>query len=245
MLDGIKFVYEEPALIAHVSGKDYLVVADLHIGMEISLSSRGIHVFNSTERMAERINHILHEFSINSLIILGDVKDSVLYPENPEARLLKGFFDRLRVAEIKIIAGNHDAHLSDIIGHDVYKELIIGNVGFLHGNRKPDEKMMKLDYMISAHEHVAVRIVEKSGAVYEQKAWAIYKLDRKKAESSYKDFNKNIRLISMPAFNDLIMGTTVCKEKSTERLNPLLNSSIFSYRSMGLYSLLGQRITLH
>ncbi len=239
----IRFVYDEPALIVKAGNTEHLVVADLHIGMELGLSKKGINLFNASDLMAERIIRIMGEFSLKSLIILGDVKESILYPEGAEIGLLKNFFRRLEGFQIRIIAGNHDAHLGEIIGHDVVKELVLGNIGFMHGNRKPDEHMMALDYIISAHEHIAVRIREKGGALYEQKAWAIYRLNRKEAKLSYKSFNERIKLISMPAFNDLIVGTTI-ERRSKKRLNPLLSNNIFDYRNVNVYNLMGQRIAL-
>lgn len=239
----IKFVYDEPAMIVKAEGSEYLVVADLHVGMELGLSKKGVHLFNATELMAERIIRIMKEFSLKNLIMLGDIKESILYPENAELKLLKNFFKRLDGFQTRIIAGNHDAHLGEIISHDVDKELVIGNFGFLHGNRKPSQQMMGLDYIISAHDHIAVRIREKSGAVYEQKAWAFYKLGKKRAKSEYEKFNDRIKLISMPAFNDLIMGTTIDKN-SKSRLNPLLSNNIFDYRSAEVYNLMGQKINI-
>lgn len=238
----MKFVYDEPALIVGVDGKEYLVVADLHIGMEIDISKKGVHLFNATDRMADRIKHIMKEFSLKNLVILGDVKNSILYPETAEINLLKKFFRQLDTFKINIIAGNHDAHLGEIIGQEVVKDLVLGNFGFIHGNRKPDESMMALDYIISAHDHIAIRIVEKGGAYYEQKAWALYKLDKKDAKSFYDKFNDKIKLVSMPAFNDLIMGTTI--DNKSKMMNPLLSNNIFDYKSAEIYNLMGQRIII-
>jgi metallophosphoesterase superfamily enzyme len=88
-----------------------------------------------------------------------------------------------------------------------------------------------------------VRIKEKSGATYENKAWGIYRLNLKEAQSNYDKFNEKIKMISMPAFNDLIVGTTIDKN-SKKRLNPLLSNNIFDYRSVEVYNLMGQRVAL-
>ena len=242
-LTGIKFVYDEPALIAEIDGKGHLVIGDLHIGMELALSRKGVHMFSATERMARRIKGIMDEFSIRDVVILGDVKESILYPDAVEAKLLRQFFSDLDCFDLHIIAGNHDAHLEDIIDKRVERELVLGRFGFIHGNRKPSGQMMELDYIISAHEHLAVRIRERNGAMYEQKAWAIYNVSKKTAKESYGSFNKRIRLISMPAFNELILGTTVEKGKKS-RMNPLLTNGVFTSRNWEVYNLMGQRIML-
>ena len=233
--NGIKFVYDEPAMMISAGGEDHLVVGDLHIGIELGLSRKGVHLFGATENMAERIKKIMKEFSLGKMIILGDVKNSILYPESSEVRLLKSFFESLSRFDISIVAGNHDAHLSEIIGHEVKRELVLDNFGFLHGNRKPDEPMMMLDCIISAHDHLAIKIKDRNGAIYEQKAWGIYKLSKSRAKLDYDRFNEKIRLVSMPAFNDLIMGVTVDR-LSASRLNPLLSKGIFSLRSAEIYN---------
>jgi uncharacterized protein len=239
---GIKFVYDEPAMVVNADNEEYLVIGDLHIGMELELSKKGVHLFSATENMGKRIIKIMNDFSLTKMIMLGDIKNSILYPEFSEIRLLKEFFDALSKFEIKIVAGNHDAHLAELIDHEVVKELVVGNFGFLHGNRKPDQSIMMLDYIISAHDHLAVRIKEKNGAIYEQKAWGIYSINKRMAKSSYDKFNEKIKLVSMPAFNDLIIGTTI-EKLSASRMNPLLNSKIFS-KNAEIYNTLGQRVSL-
>lgn len=239
----MRFVYDEPAMMVKAAGKSYLVVSDLHIGMELGLSHKGIHLFNATDKMSERIRRMMDEFSLGSIIMLGDIKHSILYPDAVEARLLKRFFSELGGFDIRIIAGNHDAHLSEVLDMPVEKDIVIGNFGFFHGNRKPDERMMMLDYLISGHDHIAVRMRDISGAYYEQKAWAIYQLNKKTAKLGYKSFNSRIKLVSMPAFNDLIMGTTI-EKRTKNMLNPLLSSNIFDYKSADIYNLFGQRIDL-
>lgn len=230
-------------MIAGANGSEYLVIGDLHIGMELELSRKGVHLFSATEHMSNRIKKIMNDFSLSKLIILGDVKHSILYPEVQETRLLKEFFKELSAFEIKIVGGNHDAHLSEIIGRAVEKELIVGNFGFLHGNRKPEDEMMGLDYIISAHDHLAVRIKERGGASFEQKAWGIYSLSKKTARANYEKFNEKIKLVSIPAFNDLIIGKPI-ERISQNRLNVLLSSGIFTYRKAEIYNMLGQRISL-
>ena len=240
--ENIKFVYNEPAMIVNADGREHLVIADLHIGMELGLSRKGVHLFGASERMADRINAIMKSFSLDSIIMLGDIKESILYPEAAEARLLKRFFEELEGFEIRIISGNHDAHLEEVIGRGVEKEVIIGNFGFMHGNRKPDERFMLLDYIVSGHEHLAVRIKERNGASYDYKAWAVYGVNKSAAKAEYKRFNENIKLVSMPAFNELIHGRAI--EKGKKGMNPMLTNKIFSGSRVEVYSLLGQRISL-
>jgi uncharacterized protein len=240
-LSKIKFVYNEPAMVIRAGKIPYLVIGDLHIGVERSLHERGVHVFNATEFMADRIKNIMKEFSLKKIIMLGDIKESVLYPDVSAARAIKGFFDNLSAFEITIVAGNHDAHLADIINLPITKELLIGSFALLHGEKNPSEKAMLSDYLITAHNHAMVRIRDSNGATYDQKVWLMAKLNQAGAHRSYGNVNKSIKLIMMPAFNSLIMGSELSKFYK-ENANPSLRNKTFNYGSAEIYNLMGQRI---
>jgi len=99
---------------------------------------------------------------------------------------------------------------------------------------------MKCDYIITAHDHPAVfprdgegeRMMERG-----EKVWIVFKINPKIAANSYKKFNREARLISMPAFNDLILGSDFRENRS---LNPLIRKRIFNRDSATIY---GQRGT--
>ncbi|HII09945.1 TPA: hypothetical protein HA310_02430, partial [Candidatus Micrarchaeota archaeon] len=81
-----------------------------------------------------------------------------------------------------------------------------------------------------------------NGAAYDYKAWAVYGVNKSAARAEYKKFNERIKLVSMPAFNELIHGRAI--EKGKGGMNPMLTNNIFSSRKAEVYSLLGQRIDL-
>ena len=239
----IKFVYNEPAMVIIAGRERYLVIGDLHIGMERNLHARGVHVFDATEFMAERIKKIMREFSLKKIIMLGDIKESVLYPDVSASRQIKGFFGSLSGFDIKIVAGNHDAHLGEIVGLPVERELIVDGFSFLHGNKMPSEEAMRSDYMITAYSHAIVRIRDVGGAVYDEKVWLITRLNGVAARRMYKKVNAEMKLIVMPAFNSLIMGTEMSKFYKGSA-NPLIRNRIFGYSKAEVYNMMGQRIDL-
>lgn len=239
----IKFVYNEPAMIMRANRDRYLVVGDLHIGIERNLSRRGIYVSSATEFMANKIRKIMNDFSLRKIIMLGDIKESILYPESTSTRLIKGFFSKLEDFDTIIVAGNHDAHLGEIVELPIKRELLLDGFALMHGDKKPSDRAMLSDYMITAHSHAIVRIRDENGAVYDEKVWFIAKLNRGMAHRIYKRANKDIRLIVMPAFNSLIMGTEISKFYK-ESANPLLRNKIFEYGGAGVYNLMGQKIDL-
>ena len=240
-LPRIKFIYNEPAMTIRAGSDHYLVVGDLHIGVERNLHERGVHVFNATEFMAERIKRIMKEFSLKKIIMLGDIKESVLYPDVSTARAIRGFFDSLGEFDITVVAGNHDAHLGEIADIPITKELLLKGFALLHGEKNPSEEAMMSDYLITAHNHAIVRITDRNGATYDQKVWFIAKLNQTAAHRAYKEANKNIRLVMMPAFNSLIMGSEPSRFYK-ENANPSLRNKIFNYGTAEIYNLMGQRI---
>jgi hypothetical protein len=244
MPTGMKFVYNEPAMIIHAGRSNHLIVGDLHIGVERNLHARGVHVFNATDFMADRIKKIMKEFSLKKIIMLGDIKETVLYPDTTSARLIKEFFGQLREFEITIVAGNHDAHLGDIVDLPMTRELVLGRFALLHGDKNPSEDAMKSDYIITAHNHAMVRITDKNGAVYDEKVWFMAGLDWAVAHEAYKKANKRIKLIVMPAFNSLITGTEISRFYK-DSASPLLRNRIFKYDDAEVYNLAGQRIDLN
>ena len=239
----IKFVYNEPAMMIRAKRRKYLVVGDLHIGIERNLSARGVHVPNATDFMADRIIKMMKDFSLRRIIMLGDIKESILYPDTASSRLIKDFFARLEDFEISVVAGNHDAHLGEIVGLPVERELIVDGFSFLHGNKMPSEEAMRSDYMITAHSHAIVRIRDVGGAVYDEKVWLITRLNGVAARRMYKKVNAEMKLIVMPAFNSLIMGTEMSKFYKGSA-NPLIRNRIFGYSKAEVYNMMGQRIDL-
>jgi uncharacterized protein len=239
----IKFAYGEPALVADAGGREHLVVGDIHIGMERELQARGIHVTKMAERMSKRILGIAQEFGVKSLIIIGDVKHSILYPERYESREIKAFFDALSGLDVVVVPGNHDAHLRDIVDCEVKDELVIDRMAFAHGNRNPTDAEIKADYLITAHSHASVKFRDSTGTFYEQKVWLVSELSARKAASAYESYNKKLRLVMMPAFNDLIMGTAITKGLKSS-ISPMLRSGLFSARKTDVYNLLGEAIDL-
>lgn len=199
MLRGIRFIRDEPALIATCGRRRYLVVSDLHIGMELKLSAKGVHLYGATKKMSERILGIMGDAGLDRMIMLGDVKENFLRPEAAEARLIRSFFDSLKGMEVTVTAGNHDAMLADIVDVNIVKNLRLGRFYFAHGYGRLGETGDGVDCILMGHMHPAIE-TERNGIRDAQKVWCIY-----------KEENGDKRLVSVPAFNDLIIGTDVNK----------------------------------
>jgi putative SbcD/Mre11-related phosphoesterase len=239
-IESIRFVYNEPALVVNDNGRNVLVVGDLHIGAEARLADKGIHVYGTSAEMAKHIIGTANEFSAKGVVLLGDVKESVLYPPVSERRAIAAFFGALGALDVEVVAGNHDAHLGEIAGIEPLRELVLGDVALIHGHTWPSEKAVECRYIVTAHNHIAVTVRDSNGALYREKAWLIAPVARAKAKERYGRF-KPSRLVVMPAYNDLILGMPVNELGSKgENINPLLRNGIFSHDRAYVYTLRGE-----
>ncbi len=234
-MTSIKFVSGEAAL--RIVTAKTLAIGDLHLGREVKLAEKGLHFADVSVKMAESIEGLCSRTGATQVVLLGDVKDSIGYPTTQEFDSIKRFFEGLRGVKIKIVKGNHDAHIEDVMkridkGIEIHKELRLGDITFLHGNALPSAAAVEGRYIVTAHGHIAVRDVDTT-----KKAWLVAKAGAKMASFS-KSYNKGIELIVMPAFSVLITGSEV--SAGTKQHIPLLNRGIFDFESAGVYSLNGK-----
>jgi putative SbcD/Mre11-related phosphoesterase len=204
------------------------VVGDLHIGKELKLAASGIKIYDNTERMADRIIALAKLHKATNIILLGDVKDSIIRPDSVEMRIIQAFFKKLSSYTVFLVQGNHDAGLGEIPNVTKAKELRIGNVGLIHGNSLPSEDLMRCDYIIAGHDHPAAMIGPNL-----EKVWVVLDLKPRVAAKEYPDRNAKARLILMPAFNDLITGTDIGRGRI---LNPLVRRGLFDLKKAKLYT---------
>ena len=72
----LEFIGDGPALV--VTGEErYLVVADLHFGIEADLAMHGLHFRSRSKARLERLLAIVDRADPDGLMLLGDVKHSI------------------------------------------------------------------------------------------------------------------------------------------------------------------------
>ncbi len=238
-LKNIKFAYNKPALIVTFLKKRYIILGDLHIGYEKRLIKQGIHIYNITDMMSREIINLSKIYKTKNIILLGDIKDSILHPEQIELESIKKFFNNLKDLNITIANGNHDAFLDNIINVKTQHELYLGEVALLHGNRFPSKEAMKRKVLVTAHNHIAVNIELGNNTFVKEKAWLIANINNEVATSFYKEI-KTKNLIVLPAFNPMIIGKSVNSNLKNKNINPLFNNNIFDYNNSQVYDLSGK-----
>lgn len=237
--DSLRFVYKEPVMV--LGGKrKHIVVGDLHIGNERHFHKKGMHIYGHTDRMVKRILGAADTFSTDRIVLLGDIKDSILYPDRFERNCLDRFFYGLRDMDIIALRGNHDSHLEEILKISMKDELLLGDAALLHGNKMPTDRAVGRRTIITGHNHIAVEITDSNGGKYLEKGWIVSRSDKSAARKFYKRFLSE-RMITIPAFNELITGVPVGSENKEKRnINPLFSNHIFDYENAEVYTIYGE-----
>lgn len=230
----MKFLYNAPAILH----EDVLIIGDTHFGMEEKLREKGIYDEKLSERIFEKIKKLLKKAKTKKLIIAGDVKNNIMGTDEKTIRILQALSE---ITEVIIVKGNHDGGIEklgipgiNVVGPGgmTYKK-----TGIMHGHSWPDEKLMQCDYLISAHQHPQISVMDKSGKVHREAVWLVVEPDTKRISEHYTNFNGKIKLVLMPAFNPLV-GSTINKPKE-KQLGPVLNNKLFKLNDALVFRLDG------
>ncbi len=218
-------VADEKALIID----EYLVVADLHLGLERELAMAGARVPSQLERIERRISKLLKKTGKESLIILGDLKHSIPGFSWQEQREIPAFIQRLSSrADLVLVKGNHDGGIEKLVpGVRVVMELRAGEALLIHGHAKPREKGYKT--LITAHNHPCIEFRGELGGRITESAWI-----RARFREEYGG-ETNPEVMVMPAFNDLIYGMPFNYRSNRQLLGPLFRQDMVDLDAADAY----------
>jgi putative SbcD/Mre11-related phosphoesterase len=186
-LNALKPIGSEPALLLRRRGERVVVVGDLHIGWEVTLSQQGIHIPSQTGKMLQRLRAIIEKEHPSRIIMLGDVKHSVTGAELEEWRDVPEFFEALLklVPSVTVILGNHDGNLEPLTPSKL--EIVSptglalwGRFGLLHGHAWPSPEILGCETLILGHLHPAVTLRDALGYRLTRPAWITASCDPKR-----------------------------------------------------------------
>jgi len=226
----MKFVNNAPAILH----KKALIIGDTHFGMEDKLRERGIFDEQFSLRIFEKIKRLITETKAEKLIILGDVKERITVLDARTADILAKLS---LLVELIIVRGNHDGGIegcgAKIIPSDGF---VFNKLGLVHGQSWPSNECMQAEYLVCAHQHPQLSIVDRSGKRHSEPVWIIAEPDEEKIKEKYKKFNKKIKLVLMPAFNPLVGAPFV---PSDEHLGPITSNNLFKINAATVFRLDG------
>ncbi|MGD0645119.1 MAG: metallophosphoesterase [Candidatus Bathyarchaeia archaeon] len=224
-----------PAALIKTEKTKTLLIADPHIGWEIALQEKGIHVPSQTPKILKKLTSIITKFKPEQLVILGDVKYMVVSSELGEWHDVPYFFNKLQgyISDIAIVRGNHDANIEPLLPENV-KLLpatgeVIGDVGVFHGHKWPSPALLKCKTLVMGHLHPVVVFRDPAGFKITRQVWmkancngeALAKVLLQKhnvrvegtvaktLQKHYKVRLKTSQIFIMPSFNDFLGGRPV------------------------------------
>ena len=113
----ISVLVPSPSALIETEDVKTLVIADLHIGWELALSKKGIHVTAQMPTILNKLKKVVSEYNPDKLLILGDVKHTVAAAKTGEWKHVPEFFNELNkeVKIIRVVRGNHDGNLTPLL----------------------------------------------------------------------------------------------------------------------------------
>ncbi|MFQ6107046.1 MAG: metallophosphoesterase [Thermoplasmata archaeon] len=170
-----------------------LVIADLHLGYEGALLEQGVSIPRFQKNvMLERLKRLIDKYSPSTILIDGDFKHEFsknLVQEWQEVNEVLDFVSN--AADVRLVRGNHDNFLMTILskkGLDLLSETSVGGYSFAHGDREVSWD----DILVMGHEHPSLGLRDRVGATAKLPCFLV-----------------TTRLIVLPAFSPLALGTDV------------------------------------
>jgi putative SbcD/Mre11-related phosphoesterase len=228
-----------PAALIKEGEKKTLVIADPHLGWEMSLQAKGIHVPSQTPRILKKLTLLVSEQKPDALVILGDVKYTVVATEPGEWHDIPEFFTELRnhIKDIAIVRGNHDANLEPLLPENIKllpaTGTTVGDIGLFHGHKWPSPTLLKCKTLIMGHLHPVVVFRDPAGFKITRQVWVkatcnttqlsktLLQKQRIKIQGTpeetvkkHYDFKpRTSQIFIMPSFNDFLGGRPINETK--------------------------------
>jgi len=231
----LNLLLPQPAALVKTSKTKTLLIADPHIGWEMQLQEKGIHIPSQTPKILNKLTAIIKEYKPDRLVILGDVKYTVVSHEFGEWQDIPDFFTKIScyISNIAVVRGNHDANLESLLPENV--ELlpatgaVISDVGVFHGHKWPSPALLGCKTLVMGHLHPVVVFRDPTGFRIMRQVWMKAKCDPEAlakillqksgvkssgsvAETLKKNYNikaKATEIYIMPSFNDFLGGRPI------------------------------------
>ncbi len=241
----LKLLLSSAAALVKAGKTKTLVVADPHLGWELALQAKGIHVPSQTSKLLQKLVTLLSKYKPDALLVLGDVKYTVVKAEAGEWRDVPAFFAELKrhVSRIAVVRGNHDANLEPLLPEGVSllpaSGTVIGDTGLFHGHKWPSPVLLKCKTLVMGHLHPVVVFRDPAGFRVTRQVWmkaqcntdALAGLLLQKygvkiegtveatVKRHYGFKPQTTQLFIMPSFNDFLGGRAVNEVRQRKDLD--------------------------
>jgi putative SbcD/Mre11-related phosphoesterase len=224
----IKFLPDR-AIVIEQGKEKTLVVADLHIGLELELSKKGITLPDQMTKLEQRLDKLLKQTRAKRIVLLGDIKHETSGVSWSELWDVPEFLQRLkRKAKVSIVKGNHDGGIEDVAppGIEVYEPagFVLGDVLLTHGQAWPDKSALGAKTIVMGHIHPTVEFWS-SGVRQAEHVFLRANVNTKALEKKLKTKSSLTSAIILPAFN-LLVGGSAFNSAGFRPIGPLLKKVV-------------------
>lgn len=231
----LRLLWPSPAAMVKTKKSKTLLIADPHIGWEMELQQKGIHIPSQTPKLLHKLTAILSEYKPQRLVIIGDVKYTVVSSELGQWHDVPDFFNKLQafIGDISVVRGNHDANIEPLLPEKVKllpaTGVAINDVGVFHGHKWPSPALLGCKTLVMGHLHPVVVFRDPAGFKITRQAWMRASCDTEAlarillqkhkvkivgtvAETLQKQYSVKLKakeIFIMPSFNDFLGGRPV------------------------------------
>ena len=217
-----RIIPNKPILVLEGS-KKYLVITDIHIGFEESMSSNKVFIGknSSINETIQELTEIIDDEKPSAVIILGDVKSSIKNISKNEWDEVPLFFDKIgQKCEVMLIPGNHDANIQRLVPDNVSMissaGMIEEDILFTHGHTMPSERFSEVNRIVMGHVHPV--FFEEDSLINGQRVWITLKI---KKEDIFPNRKGELDIVIVPSFNKYFYATF--KKKYKKSISPIID----------------------
>jgi putative SbcD/Mre11-related phosphoesterase len=228
----IRPLYPHPALLLEEKRtgikRTYLVISDLHIGLEGELNLRGV-IFDSKyslNTMLEELRGLIKSNQLDGVILLGDVKSTIRSISKHEWNQVPEFFRILSGhASIYVVPGNHDTNVRFLVPQNInimsVKGMVLEGTLLVHGHTMPSSARASIKRIIMGHIHP---VFSRCNSVLNgRRIWLYLKVRR---ETIFPGTVGTLDIIIVPAFNKDVPG--MMNKRDAKSISPIINRALQS-----------------
>lgn len=214
---GFETIDSLPAL--YHPGLDMIVISDLHLGLEKSVTSEGGYVPRfQLEGLKEDLEFAKDETGASRILVNGDLKHEFSHTKYSEKEEIEEFISFLKRSfeEVIVVEGNHDTFIEDLMESkqvNFLESYLEGGILFCHGH---DAMKVEGDFetLVIGHEHPALVLEDEVG--FKEKVDCFL----------HGEMNDGKKIIVLPAFSQISGGSKVNQVPSSELLSPVLKNMV-------------------
>ncbi|MBE44953.1 MAG: metallophosphoesterase [Thaumarchaeota archaeon] len=222
----IKPIYPYPALLLQTDQK-YIIISDLHIGFESNLNARGINISSDTyvDEILNDLSSIINKEKPDTIILIGDIKNSVYTITKTEWENVQKFLQRLsEITKVFLVPGNHDGNIRHLVPRNVMmmsgKGMLLDDTLLTHGHTMPSNTSDSINRLIMGHIHPV--FLKEGSVINGQRVWVYLKINKHDLFSNRKGI---LDIIVMPSFNKYFYNS-IHDSHYKKSISPIIKKTI-------------------